>query len=198
MTGSNLPSTTSDSIPIPLGKLFLRLGWISFWMQFALGIIPVLLLIFATLFRGATTDGPGTTTEVSLAYTSMIFLVFSLVWSFRYTRLGRAFFKPERRPTPTRLNRVLRVGLIGNLLGMICTMLVAMGAVGGMLFAALSLPQGAIPTLGSPQMSAVGRHWIVPLDVVWLQALLNNMAAQLVGLIVSLFLLNRITKHRQE
>ena len=196
MSESNLPSTTPDSIPIPLGKLFLRLGWISFWMQFVLGIIPVLLLIFATLFRGARTDGPGTTTEVSLAYASMLFLLFSLVWSFRYTRMGRAFFKPEGRPTPAQVSRVLRVGLLGNLLGMICTMVVAMGAVGGMLFAALSLPQGAIPTLGSPQLSGVGRHWIVPLDVVWLQALLNNMTAQLVGLIVTLFLLNRITNHR--
>ena len=196
MTESNLPSTNPESVPIPLAKAFLRLGWISFWLQLALGIIPVLLLIFATLFRGVRTDGPGTTTEVSLAYTSMLFLLFSLVWSFRYTRLGRAFFNPQHRPTPALLSRVLRVGLIGNLLGMICTMLVAMGAVGGMLFAALSLPQGAIPTLGSPQLSAVGRHWIVPLDVVWLQALLNNMTAQLVGLIVSLFLLNRLSQHR--
>ncbi|MEO0354907.1 MAG: hypothetical protein AAF268_08800 [Cyanobacteria bacterium P01_A01_bin.3] len=37
---------------------------------------------------------------------------------------------------------------------------------------------------------------MVPLDVVWLQALLNNMAAQVVGILVTLYLLNRFLKTR--
>ncbi|MGK7913330.1 MAG: DUF3611 family protein [Synechococcus sp.] len=201
MKESSLPSTHPESIPVPLAKAFLRLGWISFWLQFALGVIPVLLLIFALLFRGVRTDGPGTTVEVSLAYTSLIFLLFSILWSFRYTRIGRSLLKPNRRPNPNRVMGVLRFGLIGNLIGAVCTIMVAMGAVGAMLLNVLSQPQGALPTLTDPRVGIgppglASNHWIVPLDMVWLQALLNNMAAQLVGVVVTLYLLNRLLKHR--
>lgn len=201
MTESNLPSTNPESVPPPLAKSFLRLGWISFWLQFALGVIPVLLLVFALLFRGVTTDGPGTTAEVSLAYTSLVFLLFSIFWSFRYTRMGRSLLNSDRRPDASRVMGILRIGLFGNLIGIVCTLMVAMGAVGAMLLNVLSQPQGAIPTLTDPRVGIgppglASNQWIVPLDVVWLQALLNNMAAQVVGILVTLYLLNRFLKTR--
>ncbi|MEM9567806.1 MAG: DUF3611 family protein [Cyanobacteria bacterium P01_E01_bin.34] len=199
MTESNLPRTNPESVPLPLAKAFLKLGWISFWLQFALGIIPVLLLLFALLFRGVTTDGPGTTVEVSLAYTSLVFLLFSIFWSFRYTRMGRSLLNSDRRPSSSHVMRMLRIGLFGNLIGMVCSLLVAMGAVGAMLLNVLSQPQGAIltdPRIGIGPPGLASNQWIVPLDVVWLQALLNNMAAQLVGILVTLYLLNRFLKSR--
>ena len=96
---------------------------------------------------------------------------------------------------------ILRIGLFGNLIGMVCTLMVAMGAVGAMLLNVLSQPQGAIPTLTDPRVGIgppglASNQWIVPLHVVWLQALLNNMAAQVVGILVTLYLLNRFLKTR--
>ena len=178
------------------------LGWIAFWIQLVLAVIPVLLLLFALFMKGLTSEGLGTTLEATFAYACLLFLLFSLLWSFRYTRLGRKLAGPAPRPHSGVTMRILWTGLIGNLVGMVCSILVAMGAVGTMLFKVLSRPQGAIPTIdlrsGASAAGAASSQWIVPLDVIWLQSLINTMAAQVVGIVVTLFLLYRISQMRAD
>ena len=202
MTKSDRLHRQQQSAPHPLAQPFRLLGWIAFWIQLILAVIPVLLLLFALFMRGITSEGLGTTVEASLAYACLLFLLFSLLWSFRYTRLGRKLAGPEPRPKPVPVMRMLWVGLIGNLTGMVCSILVAMGAVGTMLFKVLSRPQGAIPTIdmrsGANAAGIASSQWIVPLDVIWLQSLINTMAAQVVGIVVTLYLLYRISQKRHQ
>jgi hypothetical protein len=66
-----------------------------------------------------------------------------------------------------------------------------------MLFRVLTLPPGAIPLFDQRQgLNLNANQWIVPLDVVWLQALINTIAAQLVGVVISLLLFYRVNNIR--
>ena len=202
MTQSDCLRRQQQLPPHPLAQPFRLLGWIAFWIQLILAVIPVLLLLFALFMKGITSEGLGTTLEATFAYACLAFLLFSLLWSFRYTRLGRKLAGPEPRPKQVPLMRILWTGLIGNLTGMVCSLLVAMGAVGTMLFKVLSRPQGAIPTIdmrsGAGAAGIASSQWIVPLDVIWLQALINTMTAQAIGIIVTLYLLYRISQRRHQ
>ena len=202
MTQLDRQQRPQSSAPHPLARPFRLLGSIAFWIQLVLAVIPVLLLLFALFMKGISSEGLGTTLETTFAYICLIFLIFSLLWSYRYTRLGKKLAGPEPRPKPVPVTRILWTGLIGNIVGMVCSIMVAMGAVGTMLFKVLSRPQGAIPTVdlrtGASAAGIGSSQWIVPLDVIWLQSLINTLAAQVVGIIVTLYLLYRISQRRHQ
>lgn len=183
-----------------LAKSFTWLGWVAFWTQLVLGVIPVLLLLFALISKKFVANETGTVVELSLAYACSLFVIFAVLWSYRYTRLGREFDRSEVRLLRVRVVRTLRIGLIGNLVGMTSSTLVAMSGVGIMLLNLLSQPQGAIP-IGEAAVgigpSGIGSGpWITPIDLMWLQASLNNIAAQLIGVGIALFLLHRANTSR--
>jgi hypothetical protein len=73
-----------------LAKAFSRLGWIGLWIQLVIGSILVLLAIYALIFigsGGAGTRGGSLVIEY-LSILGLIVLVFTTIWSYRYTRLG--------------------------------------------------------------------------------------------------------------
>ncbi|ACK72693.1 conserved hypothetical protein [Gloeothece citriformis PCC 7424] len=181
-----------------INAAFRRLGWIAFWIQIVLAFIPIGVLLFALLVRHTAPEGIGTILELALAYGCLLFLAFSILWSFRYIKLGQQLTSPSRVPSEDRVKQTLWIGIVVNSGGMIVSVLVAMAAVGTMLFRVLTLPPGAMPMFDQRQgLSPTvlnSSQWIVPLDVVWLQALINTIAAQLVGIIVSLFLLYRVNQ----
>lgn len=183
-----------------IATAFRRLGWFAFFVQIVLAFIPICVLLFALFVLKTSPDGTGTLIEVILAYGCLLFLPFSIFWSFRYQKIGEQLGSSTQFPSLQQVKRTLRIGIIVNLIGMVCAVLVAMGAVGTLLFRVLTLPPGAIPMLQQGQAvnsTALNTNqWIVPLDLVWLQALVNTIAAQLVGIIVSLFLLDRVSQLR--
>lgn len=69
---------------------FSRLGWIGFWIQVAIGLIPLTLIVYAFIFgRNA---GPGTRGVLLLVgyltIAGFLVLVFTAIWSYMYTRLA--------------------------------------------------------------------------------------------------------------
>jgi hypothetical protein len=194
----NFPDSEQPRLSHRLASTFRHLGWLSLWIQVVLAFIPILILLFALFVLHTSAEGIGTVIEVVLAYGCLLFLAFSIFWSFRYTKLGQQLASPNRFPSPEQVKQTLRIGIVVNLGGMLISVVVAMGAVGTMLFRVLTLPPGALPMLDPRQgMNSAALNtsqWIVPLDVVWLQALINTIGAQLVGIIVSLFLLFRVSQ----
>ncbi|MBS0016181.1 MAG: DUF3611 family protein [Arthrospira sp. SH-MAG29] len=132
-----------------------------------------------------------------LAYGCLLALGFTIYWCFHYTRIGDQLTDPDRRPSKASVTRSLWIGLATNIAGMICAMVVAMWKVGALLFRMLSVPPGAAtiynPSEGAAILSRSGPI-IVPMDMITLQAAVNAMAAELVGILVSLFLLYQITQ----
>lgn len=168
-------------------------GWLGFWLQSLLGFIPILLLIFALFLyqnpqRGVIGIGN------FLAFGCLVALLFTIYWCFRYTRVALDLEDPNFRPRRIEVIRTLWVGLLSNAAGMLCAVLIGMGRAGNLLTTMLSLPPGAI-TLTTPTAGGMllNRGPIVTvLDMVALQAVLNTIAAELVGILVALWLLYRL------
>jgi len=176
-----------------LAKAFSRLGWIGFWVQVVVGAIPILLMIYAFMFgRGA---GAGTRTGLPLieylTLASVAVLVFTTLWSYRYTRLAKRIADPLRRPSELVVQRTAWTGVAASTLGIVFSMLVMLAEVTHLLVYFLRAPQAGVPviqTAGSAPAS-----WVSAIDIVSLMALILTVFGELVVLVFSLWLLFRST-----
>lgn len=188
--------STSKPLPATLQQIavsFRLAGWTSFWVQSVLGVVSTLVLLFASLGRDIGPQGqrsPGTGIGIVLAVSGIVTLAIGVYIAFRYTRIAKRLqsTNPNNRPRKADTVQVLRLGLIVNLVGTLLTILGAQAIVGILLLRSLSLPQGLGAAIYNPQQV------IRPVDIFVVQANTNTVAAHFVGLVVSLFLLNRVTK----
>lgn len=188
----------SDSKPPSLQQIattFRLAGWISFWTQLVLGVVSTLILIVASFSRDVGPQAqrsPGTGTGIVLAVSGVVTLSLGIYLAFRYTRIARRLqsSNPNNRPRKADTIQILRLGLIVNLVGMLLTILGAQAIAGTLILRSLSVPQiGLGAAIYNPQ------QLIRPLDIFVVQANTNTVAAHFAGLIVSLFLLNRVSRH---
>jgi hypothetical protein len=176
--------------PERLANQFSRLGWIGFWIQVALLTVPILLLIYVMFLSApdsAQRRGIDLTNYLSLG--SLLLMVFSTCWFYWYTRIGRRINDPARRPSQASVVRALWIGLWAGCLGIFFSLLVFIAAVWRMLFVLLANPQMGIqiaPNLGEePSLS------LSAMDAVSLSSLLLVLSAELIVLVISLWLLFR-------
>ncbi|MFB2837688.1 DUF3611 family protein [Floridanema evergladense] len=189
----------SNSPPPSVGRIAKEMrviGWAGFWLQLFFGFIPVgFAIFFLFLPRNPNKLGSSGSVAFFFGYASLIALIFTLYWCFRYTRIGQKLTNPEIRPSRAEVIRTLSIGLIVNLAGMIFAVIVALYQVNGLLAKLLSLPQGSSTLLTPTQGTAVlARVPITPLQMMGLQAVICAIAAQIIGLIVALWLLHRVNQ----
>ncbi|MEL7034660.1 MAG: DUF3611 family protein [Cyanobacteria bacterium J06592_8] len=181
-----------------LSKDFRRLGWIGFCLQAILGFIPFLILIFVLFLQPSLTPETQGTSFFGaiLSYSCLLALIFTTYWCFHYTQVSRKLEDPQRRPQKTAVLRCLWIGLTANIIGMICAVIVGMGQIGTFLFKTLLLPSGAT-TIYRPIPGAAVLNpgsILAPFDLISLQAIMNAIAADLVGIIITSLLLFRVMK----
>ena len=113
----------------------------------------------------------------------------SVYLAFRCKNIGRKLqsTNPSNRPRKIETVKTLQLALIVNLVGMLLTLLGAQAIVGSLVVKAVS--SQAITTLG-----AVDPNRISGQDMLVVQANNNTITAHFVGLVGSIWLLNRITK----
>src|SRR6516164_10639929 len=88
----HLESTLTLSRAGSPAKTFWRLGWIGFWTQIGFGSLPVILVVYALIFdrhSGAGTRAGNLLIEY-LTIADLLILVFTTVWSYRYTSVSGA------------------------------------------------------------------------------------------------------------
>jgi hypothetical protein len=176
-----------------LAKSFSRAGWIGFWLQIAIGSIPFLLAIYALLF-----DSPGFGTRGGLALirylsiVSMLLLVVTTIWSYRYTRLAKRMADPKKPPSVDTVRRTVWTGIAASTLGIVFSILVMMFEVAQLLIYFLRAPQGGVPVI---QTTAAGSSasWVSAGDMMSLLGLILASAVEVVVLALSLWLLLRAT-----
>ncbi len=181
---SALP-TNSSSLP-KLASAFRRWGWIGFWMQIILGLIPIMILGFALLFRNLPNSEASGNSMLFIILSSicLLTLLFTLFWCFRYTQLSKKLNRTEKPPAKADVVRCLWIGLVANVIGMAFAVTVGMGQVGTLIFKMLFLsPTSAIYN---------PRSLIVPFDIIAMQAMINTIAAELIGIAITLWLLRRV------
>ncbi|MFM7427148.1 MAG: DUF3611 family protein [Elainella sp.] len=190
---ADAPSPT----PTQIARSLRWLGWIGLWLQALFGFIPLLVLVANVLARPMQQTG-GFSFGLWLAIICLVMLCFSIYWCFRYTRLANRLQERDTRPAKAQVVRELKLGLVINLAIMIISVLIALLRVGGLTFRMLTLPQGATVITPNQMGTTLGvpGTLIAPSNMIAIQAMLNTIAAGLVGLIVALLLLYQIGQHR--
>lgn len=173
-----------------LGKTFSRLGWMGFWLQIVLGSVPLLLMVFIFAFARSP-NGPRTGFPFVeyLTAASLLILVFTIVWFYRYTRLAKCLAEPSTRPSILSITRTIWMGIMVGSLGILVSMLLMIIETGNLLFNFLKAPQGGVPVVQTTGAQALG--WVSTIDVASLMALSLFLFAELIVLVFSLWLLFR-------
>ena len=174
-----------------------RIGWVRFWVQLALGIVVVGVLVFnnvggrlAANSARALGLGPG----ISLTTLSFLLLLWCLWQSWLVVRCGRALASPVR-PSKGETARLVKRGLLVDLAGLT---LAAVGyqAMAGSLFVQASQQ---VPGFFGAQIPATpgsgGRLVGLPITSIEMFTVLGNtqvLFAHLIGLMISLWILQRV------
>ena len=179
--------------PERLSRQFSRLGWLGFWTQVAMLAIPVLLLIYV-LFLRSPESAPRIGIDLSnyLSYGSLLVMVFTTFWFFRYTRVGKRIADPELRPTRASVEGTLWVGLWASGLGIAFSMALLFSAAGRLLFVLLANPQTGL--MVAPGPGGDPTQSLSAFDAISLTTLLAILAAELILLAFSVLLLFRTTR----
>ena len=184
------------SKPESLARQFSRLGWIGFWIQLVLIIMPILLLLYV-LFIASPESAQRKGIDLSnyLSYGSLLVMLFTIFWFYQYTRLGKRIPDPESRPPQSSVMRTLWIGLGASGLGILFSMILMINAVLRILFVLLATPQTGVPFAapgGDPAKT------LSAIDAVSLTSLLFTLTAELIVLVFSLWLLFRVTRPSTE
>lgn len=175
-----------------LARTFLRLGWLGFWMQIAIGAIPVVLTLYAFVFGSARPTGTrsGFPLIQYLTIASLLVLAFTTVWFYRYTRLAARLADPAHRPTEFSVQRTVWTGVMASTIGIVFSMLVMFFEVAQLLIYFLRAPQAGIPVV---QTTSGPASWVSAADILSLMALLLTMFVEILVLVIGLWLLLRTT-----
>jgi Protein of unknown function (DUF3611) len=173
-----------------IGNTIRLIGWITLWTQLAIGVVSVLSLLFAlTGRRFVQQPNTGLTIGVLWAVCGIVLLLFSLYWDFRYTRIGKALENPNPALHPSKpdTTRILRLGIIVGLVGILLTLLGAGSTMLVLVAKSISQPPGVAIT--DPY------RIIRPMDVFVAVADITGIAAHFVGTVASIWLLERVHQH---
>lgn len=186
-------SEIASPLPAAIERVSSNLKWagtIGFWVQLVLGVISVVTVLFSapSLINSEASATQGVGFGIFSAICGLIILAIGIYFSFRYMDIARRLQSPKPGDRPNRSDtlRVIRTGLIVNLIGLLLTILGAEAIVGIVLLKSLARPQLAI---GSDP-----NEFVNSIDLLVIQANTNTIAAHFAGIVASLSLLNRITK----
>jgi hypothetical protein len=189
----------TDKLPAAVQRVAFALrtvGWICFWVQLVLAVVAAIILLFAIPFAipsataAAASTSAGTSGGVFFAICGLLVLGYSVYRAFRFTRLSRQLRSPANAVRPKKADTIKQVQftLVSNLVGMLLTLVGAEAISGTLLAKSLAQPQalfGATVDLG---------RFIQPLDIFVVLANTHATVAHFVGIVGTLWLLDRIHK----
>ena len=175
-----------------LAQAFLSLGWLGFWMQVAVGTVPLALTVYALAFGRSAAPGTraGFPLIEYLSIAGLLVLAFTTFWSFRYTRLAVRLADPKHRPARTAVQRTVWTGVKASTIGVLLSMLVMLFEIIQLLIYFLRTPQAGVPVV---QTTGGPASWVSAADMAGLLALLLIMFVEVTVLALSLWLLFRTT-----
>jgi hypothetical protein len=180
-SSSNNPSSylLKDSIMKEAVQILQRTSWLSWWSQMILTVISTVILGFAKTSHAK--DAP----NLVLSGVAVFISGLSIVWTWgNGARLSRRLqYKPATRGAAANmLRRAVRVGVLLNLVGLLCNLLAAQEIIGGLALKVLTQRQSLLD--GGLQ----------PLDVLVVQANANSLLSHYISLACLLYLTQQITR----
>jgi hypothetical protein len=168
------------------------LGKTGFCIQLALLVVPVLATAYILLLRG-TERGSSMGIDLSnyVSFGSLLVMMFTTYWFFRYIRLGEQIKDPTRCPPRSAVVTILWIGLWAGCLGVVFSMLLLLAAAWRMLFVLLTNPQSGM--LLAPTAGTNPAYSLSAIDAVSLTLLILSLGAELMVLGLTLWLLFQVT-----
>lgn len=183
----------TPAIPQTVERVSSTLRWagnLSFWTQLVLGVISLLALLIASpSFAQQNNVSRGTGFGAFFALCGLVALGVSIYFASRYRSVAKLLLtaNPALRPKKVDTIQVIRLGLTVNIVGMLLSIVGTQTVVGNVLIKSLEQSPG----LGVGGASA---RFVLPVDMFSIQANTTAVTAHFVGIVISLWLLNRITK----
>ena len=188
----------ADQPDFPLLALGVRrIGWIRFWVQTVLGVVVISVLTFNKVGNSFSTAGRdlGLGAGLSLTTLAFLFLLYSLWQSWLIVLTGRAI-NSSARPSRGETGRLLKRGLIVDLLGLVFSSIGYQSLVGALFVQASKQAATMGITIGSAGGGTMDNFPITSLEVLSVLSNTQVLFAHLIGLIFSLWLLQRIYRNR--
>jgi Protein of unknown function (DUF3611) len=175
-----------------IGGQFSTLGKIGFYIQLALLAVPVLLTVYIFLL-GRSNQGSGTGIDFGnyVSFGSLLVMVFTTYWFFRYIKLGQQVRDPAQCPPRSTVLTTLWIGLWAGCLGIALSMFLLLGAAWRILFVLLTNPQSGM--LIAPTLGTNPTYSLSAIDAVSLTLLIISLGAELTVLGLTLWLLFQMT-----
>ena len=126
-----------------------------------------------------------------VSFASLLAMIFTTYWFFRYIQLGERMRDPTRCPPRSAVVTTLWIGLWAGCVGIVFSMVLLLAAAWRMLFVLLTNPQSGMliaPTAGTNPVYSLSA-----IDAVSLTLLVISLAAELMVLGLTLWLLFRMT-----
>ena len=181
-----MPESTDLPDRNRFARTFRILSRISYWIHLILGAISGVTLILVALSRSATSSGTGL--GIFIAMFSLIALAFRVYWAWRYSRLAKKLQRvdPNIQPSRTEVIKVLRLGLLVSLGGLLLAFIASEMSLVSLVATAIARPQG---------VAVYEREQVIKTaDLLLVLAQLNILGAHLFGSATSLGLLSWISK----
>jgi hypothetical protein len=151
-----------------------------------------LLTIYVLLLRGADRGRvAGIDLRNYLSFGSLLVMLFTTYWFFRYIQLGNRIRDPTQYPPRPTVVTTLWVGLWAGCLGVVFSMLLLLAAAWRMLFVLLTNPQSGM--LVAPNLGTSPTYSISAIDAVSLTLLIVGLGAELAVIGLTLWLLFKMT-----
>lgn len=171
-----------------IARAFRRFGRIGVILQVIFAFVAVISLLFAVSGRNFSSDSNSANSiGIFWAICALVSLGLGLVLTFRYTLVGRSLQRHTQvdyHPKKSDAIRLLRAGVVTATAGILLALFGAGTSAGVMIAKTISQPPGVAITDPNKIVRA--------LDVLILIANLNLITAHFVGLMVPLWLLDRI------
>jgi len=197
----SLPSSAmqqqSENAPVPpalqrIASMLRLIGVVTGWLQLALGIIALVLLVVFALSQANSNPntqggGGGTGFGIFCALCGLVTLGIGIYFAFRYTRFAGQLraANTTKRPSKSETLQLLKLGLMTNLIGMLFTILGSGAIVGSLLTVALEASQ-----IGPFQ----SRQFVDPVDLFGVQANIITVFAHFIGIIAAIWLYTRVNR----
>jgi len=185
---SNVAATPSEGAPERrLGKRFRRIGWIGFWLQVVLCVVPI--AIGTLVYVASPSAGmPGGRLALVSTLTMGVLLILLLTTAlfFYYTRVGRRLEAGTSRWTRPRLKGLVRFGLAASGISVFCSAVIMLWEATFMLRTFLEFPQGGVPVIQTMMQDST---WISALDVLSLLTLALSILTEILVLGLGLWLM---------
>lgn len=173
-------------------------GNLGFWLQLVFGVIAAVLLLLAVASLSSNPQQNNNLNSAALGFSifcatgGIIALVISIILYFRYKKIAQLITLPNISDRPQRktTTRMIKLGLITNLIGMFLSIMGAEAYVGLLLGKLGNITPGIPLSVGNANLPTAS-------DLLLVLANTHTIFCHFLGIVIALWLLDRLNAYNK-